>query len=217
MGPMPFDPYAHADHRSLLRAWFQHKKGRPSQKVFSERVGVSAATVSFVLSGKREMNPAWVPAWARAMGLDEDATVYLAALVDLESPSRARRVAGRATARALQHFQHAARIDAGTLVALDPWYHAAILELAACAGFREDPAWIEERLPGVDREQVGVALRTLHDAGLLPLTGSGMATPQDVSPGCSLPPCASGTSPRSTTRARRSPRCPRPNVDSRRS
>ncbi|MCB9688555.1 MAG: TIGR02147 family protein [Alphaproteobacteria bacterium] len=180
---MPFDPYAHDDHRSFLDAWFADRRGRPSQAVFAERVGVSASTVSYVKRGKRELNPSWVAGWAKAMELDDDAAHYLAALVDLESPSLARRVAARATMRAMQHFHRSAPIDAGRLVALDPWYHAAILELATCMGFREDAAWIASRLSGVTREEAETALRTLREAELLPSTGAALATSQNVSPG----------------------------------
>lgn len=183
MGVMPFDPYAHDDYRSLVNAWFADRDGRPSQRAFADQVGLSAATVSYVKLGRRELNPSWVQTWARAMGLDDDAAHYLAALVDLESPSRARRVAARATVRALQHFRRSARIDEDRLIALDPWYHAAILELAACAGFREDARWIASLLPEVTEQQVDVALRTLRDAGLLPISGDALVTPQDVSPG----------------------------------
>ncbi|MCA9493552.1 MAG: TIGR02147 family protein [Myxococcales bacterium] len=180
---MPFDPYAHDDYRSFLKAWFEHRRGRPSQRVFADRVGMSAATVSCVKRGKRDLQPSSVAIWAKAMELDEDAAHYFAALVDLESPSRARRAAARATVRALQHFHRAQPIQADRMIALDPWYHAAILELATCVGFREDPAWIASRLPNVSEEQVATALRVLGEAGLLANPGASLVTPQNVSPG----------------------------------
>ncbi len=182
--------YACDDYRAFLKGWFEERKGKVSMNSFAAKVGCSRQYVSAVIKADRDLDTTRVPSWSRALGLDDDEAHYFAALVDLELPSKVRREAARGAVRAMQRFQSSQRIGDDRLMALYPWYNAAIVELARCAGFRADPEWIAGHLTGVTPEQAARAVEDLLRVGVLRRSDDGevravgdLVTPQNVQRG----------------------------------
>lgn len=186
---MPVDLYEYRDFRAFVRAWLRSRRGRPSQNQLADRIGISKAMVSSILSGKRDLDATAVGAWAEALGLDDDEARFFAALVDLDSPSKLRRYAASSYVRAAARFRGAHHLDDRRVRLFAHWHLAAVLELAGCAGFRAEPDWIADRLrPPITATQAAEALAMLVEDGLLieregTLVPVDVATPSDIPPG----------------------------------
>ena len=123
----------------------------------------SGSWMSMALSGQRPLDPELVPAVAEFLSFDARATTYLAALVDLESPSpRARRTAWATVEATQAHRRSVAGVTDDVVKVHTRWYYPAIVELARCDGWRADPRWIAATLvPRITEAQAAEALTTL--------------------------------------------------------
>lgn len=139
-----------------------------TQRDLAKDVGRTSGWLSLVLSRQRSLDPNLVADLGRSLELSEAEANYFAALVDLESRSpRARRTAW-ATVQATQRHHREAELHADVAHAFSHWYVQAIAELAACEGFRADPAWLADTLnPPITVQQAEDAVATLLRLGML--------------------------------------------------
>jgi uncharacterized protein (TIGR02147 family) len=171
---------AELDARQLLRRNLAHVLQR------------SEGWLSLMLKGERHLDPELVAEVCRFLGLDDEESAYLTALVEFHNRSPKARQAAWATIHAIQRLQSPARLteDAAQLYA--SWYTAAIAELARCDGFRADPAWIARTLhPPITALQAEEALTRLvrlgilvpDDAGSLRQSGEQTVSPSELPSG----------------------------------
>lgn len=173
--------YEHTDYRAWMRAWFDAKQGRPSIRGFAQRAGASAAMVSSVLAGTRELAPALADQFCAIARLEPEERAYFLELVEFEqAPTRARRHAALERIMATRRFHGAQRgVDAAHLL-FSRWYAGAIAELARCEGFREDPDWIAAILrPTISREEAAEGLAMLIAGGVLVRKEDGRLGPSE--------------------------------------
>ncbi|MEQ1878289.1 MAG: TIGR02147 family protein [Bdellovibrionia bacterium] len=132
--------------KTLLRETLEARRERNpgySLRAFSRDLGVSAAALSQVMSGKRKFSLTNAISAAMALGLDTSQTdAFLSGFKiqrKTESPVYSRRLL---------------KEDQFRLVA--DWYYFAIINLTKIRGCRSEPDWIAKRL--------GLDVRTVEDA-----------------------------------------------------
>lgn len=165
--------YGYVNYRDYLRDYYEAGKEHSqaiSYRYLARKAGFSSPNFfKLVIDGERNVGPESIDKIADALGLEEDERRFFANLVafgqaeDVDERNAAfERIAAR------RRFQRARRIDRSMFEYLSHWYYPAIRELAAHPDFRDDPAWIAERLtPKVDEEAIAEALELLFEMGLL--------------------------------------------------
>lgn len=167
------DVYEYLDYRAYLRGFYLAKKqeGRGfSYRLFSRRAHVAAPNyLKLVMEGKRNLSPKVAEGFARACGLDAEASRYFVHLVAFnQAATAAERAEHYGKLTSFQRYRQAQKLDVAHAAYYSEWYIPAIRELAAAADFREDPDWISaQMLPSITPLQAKRALETLIALGLL--------------------------------------------------
>lgn len=177
------------DYRRALVAAIA-SQGRLQRDVARE-VGRSEGWLSNILNGQRRLDPGHVDELAAALALSAEESRYLAALVDLESPSSRVRDAAWSVVAAAQRQRAAGRFTEDIASAFAAWHVGAIANLARCEGFRPDAEWIAATLdPPIAKTQAQDAVTLLVRLGLLLPDGAGGLcagpvtwSPSDLPPG----------------------------------
>lgn len=182
--------YRTTDYRRFLREELK-RQGRTSAQL-GDAMSRSKAYVSLVLSGARKLDPDVVPAVAKLLELDESDRLYLAALVDLESPSkRARNHAVAVVQARRKHHEVSDDFDDSGASLYERWYVPVVFELVRCDGFRADPQWIADTVyPPITVEQAADAITLLRHLERVEDDGEGglrQRAPEQWSP-VDLPP-----------------------------
>jgi uncharacterized protein (TIGR02147 family) len=154
---MPKKQKAH----ELLKAQFEKKRAKNekfSLRLLAQKLDLSPAFVSNVLSGKRELPLQRARDFGRLLGMDAFATRKLVRALVLEQNL------DQETAGDISLDPQDLEIPVGELPSdkyleahpknhsvLEQWYYLPMLELIACEDFRADPDWIADRL-GLKRE-----------------------------------------------------------------
>lgn len=180
------DVYGYLDYREYLKDFYEAEKGRSptfSFRNFSRRIGVkSPSHMKRVIDGERSLTPTMVERYAKAIGLDLEATAYFGQLVQLND---ARTPADREHAyqrlSASRHYRRAHRLDAHQAEYCAHWYIPAVRELAARSDFEDDPTWIADQIsPAITVREAKGALDTLFELGLLVRDARGRVTQRDA-------------------------------------
>ncbi|MBI4238417.1 MAG: TIGR02147 family protein [Deltaproteobacteria bacterium] len=168
---------AYTDYIRYLADLVAYKKQHSgfSLRVFCRKSGFRSPNyLKWVLDGVRPIALKSVHKFAAGLSLDARETEYFALLVQFRE---ARDPA--AQRHAYEQMLPAQRRRAGTQTAdayqyLSRWYLVALRELVAAPDFRDDPAWIRDRL---GREITGAEIKqgfeTLERLGLLRRTANG--------------------------------------------
>lgn len=165
--------YEYIDYRAFLREHFEaSKKANPhySFRFFARRAGFSSSNfLQLVMQGKRNLGPAAVDQFAKALKLDGREAAFFADLVALDQAdtlAQKNRAFERVSSN--RRFRVARRLEGPLVEYLTHWFYPVVRELAARADFREDPKWIASQiLPRITAEQARAALATLEQLGLL--------------------------------------------------
>ena len=163
------DIYQYLDYRAYLHDWLVARAGRPSLRMLARRAKCSPALISAVTTGHRDLDTGRAETFAAAMKLDADQTSHLLSLVALaHDPSRQRRQRALDEALTTQRFRGAGQADAAAIAVTSDPEVGAVLELARCEGWRDDPAWIARSLrPPISLEAAAAALTALQTVGAL--------------------------------------------------
>lgn len=173
VGPKIPSVYEYIDYRLFLRDHFEaSKKQKPqySYRYFARKAGVASANfLQLVMQGKRNLGPASVESFARALKLDAREASFFADLVALgQAETLAERNRAFERVAANRRFRAARRLDGPFFEYLTHWYYPVVRELAARADFSEEPRWIAAQiLPRITPDQARGALATLEQLGLL--------------------------------------------------
>ncbi|MEO0602403.1 MAG: TIGR02147 family protein [Myxococcota bacterium] len=151
-------------------------------RALSEAVGRSRPWMSQVLNGRRALVPKLAVAVAEALEMNVRHQEQFVSLVEI---AWERSVYGSDVAEAFLRTQPAVHATEAEIEAQRPlakWYVAAVLELAACDGYRPDPRWIAATLePTIEPEQAQEALDALKEIGLLQSDGClGKGPPPEI-------------------------------------
>ena len=173
------DIHTYLDFREFLKDWFDTKKQanpKYSHRLFARKAGLkSPALLANVVSGRRNLTSSSAESFCDAMGLGKVDRRFFHWLVQLDQArtEEEKREAWEHIS-ASRRFRAARQIDSDSVEYLSHWYFPAIRELATCAGFRPDPAWISRTLrPQITEAQARRALETLVSLGLLIRDSSG--------------------------------------------
>ena len=169
------DIFQYMDYRAWLHDWLIARKGRPSLRMLARRAKCSPALISAVTTGTRDLDTGRAETFAAAMKLDAEQTNHLLALVALaHDPSRQRRQRALDEALATPRFRGSSRPEGAAIAVLSDPDMSAVMELARCDGWRDDPEWIARSLrPPISPEAAAAALTALQTVGALVLGEDG--------------------------------------------
>ena len=180
------DLYSYLSYRDYLRDWYAARKAadsRFSHRLFARRAGVSSPSLlNEVVHGRRNLTPRTLEGFLKALGLDDEASDFFSALVQLDQATTdEERNDAFQQVQSSRRFRSARRIEGAAFRYLSNWFYPAIRELALCEGFQNDPEWVRKRLqPRITRSQAREALEALFDLGML-VEVDGQVRPAEVS------------------------------------
>jgi len=165
--------YEYLDYRKFLADWFAHQKTirkNYSHRAFVKKTGQrSPSLLSDVINARRNLTPAGLEGFLRAMRLSAPQSRFFTALVDLdqaETPDE--KNAAWARVAATRRFRSSRRLEGDGFRYLSTWYVPAVRELANREDFRDDPKWIASQIrPKITTEQARDALDLLFEMDLL--------------------------------------------------
>jgi uncharacterized protein (TIGR02147 family) len=138
-----------------------------SLRAFARSLGVSPATISIVISGKKPVTLSLIRRVAPALKLtSEKVKNYQIELIQSTE--------GQSGQKTYQ------MVELDQVAIISDWYHYAILNLMRTTGFKAKPLWISRRL-GIKPVEAQMALERLIRVGLLSVRQAGKLT--DVSSG----------------------------------
>jgi uncharacterized protein (TIGR02147 family) len=165
--------FEYTDYRAYLRDYYVAEKARRpafSYRYFARRAGhTSPNFLKLVIEGKRNLGPASVTAFARALELDAEEASFFAELVsygqakvDADKNKHLTRIT------AARNYRKAGKIEGQLFDYLAHWYLPAIRELVARPDFVEDPKWIARELtPTITAKKAAEGLKVLINLGLV--------------------------------------------------
>lgn len=151
------------------------KNAQYSLRAFAEALGLSPATLSQVISGKRPLTLKAAKQIATHCAMDPSLRAEFLASVALGSE--------RDSSQDTTDF---AQLEMDTFSAISDWWHYAILSLGEVKGSKASPTWIAQRL-GIPQRDASAALERLSRLGLIEIKngryrqcGKALSTSQDV-------------------------------------
>lgn len=165
--------FEYTDYRSYLKDYYVAEKARRpafSYRYFARRAGhTSPNFLKLVIEGKRNLGPASVTAFARALELDAEEASFFAELVAYgQSKADADKTKHLTRITAARNYRKAGKIEGQLFEYLAHWYLPAIRELVARPDFVEDPKWIARELtPGITAKKAAEGLKVLINLGLV--------------------------------------------------
>jgi uncharacterized protein (TIGR02147 family) len=181
------DLWRYLEYRRYLSDWFRARKAanrRYSHRLFARKAGhKNPSLLLLVTQGKRNLSPANVEGFCRALDLSAEEARFFAQLVQLDqAPSHREQNEAWAQISASRRFREARALEGMGVEVISHWHYSAIHEFARADAFRADPAWIARNVrPKVTLAQAKKALEVLVELGMLVLDEDGGAEPRDVS------------------------------------
>lgn len=173
MSAPPPSVFEFLDYRRFLAAWFGAKKARQprySHRAFARRAGQrSPSALRDVIQGRRNLTPAGLEGFLKAMDLDGPEARFFRSLVRLDQAETvAEKNAAWLDITANKRWRESRPIEGSGFRYLSTWYAPAIRELANRVDFVDDPAWVAAQLrPAIEPDQAAEALELLFEMDLL--------------------------------------------------
>lgn len=161
------------DYRAFLRVYYEAEKARRpafSYRYFARRAGQASPNfLKLVIEGKRNLGKESVAAFATALDLDKEESIFFSDLVAFnQATTQEEKNRYFSRIAASRNFRKAGRIDGELFEYLSHWHIPAIRELTATPGFHEDPKWIAAQLrPAITAREASHALKVLLRLGLI--------------------------------------------------
>ena len=170
--------FDYLDYRRFLADFFAFKKSlnrHYSHRLFARKAGInSSGYFSEVLSGRRQLPHAQVPAFAKAMDLGEKETAYFGLMV---AYGHAKNDAARKSVYAMMLAAmpvHVQQVKQSQMEYFAKWYHVAVRETLAIVAVKGDGDELAEALdPPITAAQARAAIRTLEKLRLIARDGDG--------------------------------------------
>jgi uncharacterized protein (TIGR02147 family) len=173
------DLYRRLDYRTVLKEFYEESKKKDpkySFRVFAQKAGFkSKAYLIEVISKKKALSKNSIFQVTRAMGLNLREGDYFETLVRFnEAKSIAEREYNLHRLMALAGKTKAALLGGEVYGYFSEWFHPAVRELAAMAGFKKDWAALAEAVrPAITPPQARNSVELLVRLGLLKKAGNG--------------------------------------------
>lgn len=167
------DIFRYEDYRIYLRDMYQYlKSSHPgfSHRVFARLAGIKSYNyLKLVMDGQRNLSSKMIPAFVKGFKLNKQEAEFFGHTVAL---SQAQNVQSKSEILQkllrVKKFREVKEIDLDQYEYFSKWYYAAVRELMNLSEFRQDPAWISQKLGGLISEaQVVDALKRLERLGLV--------------------------------------------------
>jgi uncharacterized protein (TIGR02147 family) len=165
--------YEYIDYRKYLSDWCTHEREVSdsfSFRNFSRAAGLASPSyLKMVIDGKRNISLDTIPGFAKALKLNAEESRFFENLVHF-SQARTHKAKNLYYHRLLRNrrFRDANHLSKERYEYFSKWYYAAIREMVALPGFRDDPSWIAKRLrPQVTKAEAKAALALLLRLGLV--------------------------------------------------
>lgn len=128
-----------------------------SLRAFAKQLGVSAATLSGILSGKRKLTAEMMGKIGYALNFNPE-----------EVWGYQRQALGHQDNSAHAKF---VELSQEMFMIVSEWYHLTILELMKLSDFKPEINWISKRL-GINSNQIKIAIERLQRVGVLEIRGN---------------------------------------------
>lgn len=128
------------------------KNPQYSLRAYAKQLGVSAATLSGILSGKRKLTAEMMGKIGFALNLNPE-----------EVWNYQKQTLGHEQTLANDRFRE---LSQEMFMIVSEWYHLTILELMKLSDFKPEVRWISKRL-GVNPNQIQIAIDRLQKVGIL--------------------------------------------------
>ncbi|HEX4923586.1 MAG TPA: TIGR02147 family protein [Bdellovibrionales bacterium] len=158
--------FGYHDYRAYIRDLLAHAKKKDSEyslRHLGKQAGVSAAYLSVVLSGHKNLSEKISDKLIKVLGLTEDEASYFRLLRTIADSDEAEE--RHQALEQIQKFRRYRRMNPRETEIyryLTKWYYVAIRELATLPDFKMDPHWIQERLCyPLSQQEIQKALRFL--------------------------------------------------------
>ncbi|MBX3248074.1 MAG: TIGR02147 family protein [Myxococcales bacterium] len=167
------DVFVYLDYRAYLRDYYESKKASSrgfSFRSFSRRAGLKSPNyLKLVMDGDRNLTASMAERFARACGLDDEASAFFVALVAFnQARSATERNGAYSRLTGFRRYRQAHQLDLQHAAYHSTWYLPAIRELVLRPDFEEDPAWVAKALvPSIAKAEAREALDTLLELGML--------------------------------------------------
>ena len=174
--------FTYLDYRVYLNHWLESRKAtstRYTLSMFARLAGCTASHCRNVFDSVRDLLPPYVDGFIRALHLDEDEAEFFTLLVrHNQAPTHADKARVMEQISGLRRFREARPLQGEQFLCLARPAYVAIYELARCAGFHEDPAWIASTLrPQITATEASSALADLQAVNLLIRNEAGRLVP----------------------------------------
>jgi uncharacterized protein (TIGR02147 family) len=176
--------FDYLDYRAYLRdVYLEGKKRGLSHRSFSRRAGLRSPNyLKRVIDGDRNLSAEMTARFAKALGLDREASEYFTDLVHF---THAHTITERNTyygkLTGSRRYRKAQALDLAHAAYHSTWYLPAIRELATRSDFVDDPGWIASSLvPPIGKAEAARALETLLELGLLKRDSNGRVRQTDA-------------------------------------
>jgi len=179
------DIFSYTDYKTFLKDYYIFRKNKNqhfSSRSFAQQTGVAPSVMKDVTSGRRNLTIPVMQRYAEAMKLTTREIRYFEILVRFVNSKNNTdkndafvemiRMRGKAGIRFLgeEHYEFFSK-----------WYHSAIRELVTLPDFREDPAWIAQKLfPPITPAQARKSLELLVSIGILTRDKNGVLIQKDA-------------------------------------
>lgn len=167
------DIFSTIDYRAFLRAYYElQKQQNPhfSFRFFARLAGLaSSGYLKMVMEGERNLSPAFIGKFSKALKLNKKEATYFEALVLFnQATSDAERDLYFERLSALKPKSKLTGLQKDQLGYFTKKHYVVIREMIALPDFQEDPAWIGKRLsPPIKPKEVEEALQALLRLGLI--------------------------------------------------
>lgn len=167
------DVFRYVDYRVYLRemyAYLKRTKPQFSYRFFARQAGFSSPNfLKLVIDGKRNLTPASIASFARALRQNAAQRDYFSNLVLMnQATSTDERNQHYLRLSRARGYLQVRRIERDQYDYYTTWYAPPIRELIAVEGFREDPAWIAAQLvPAITAAQATRVLKLLERLRLI--------------------------------------------------
>ena len=165
--------FDYLDYRAFLRDAYTDLKARQrgfSYRWFSRRAGMSSPNfLKLVIDGQRNLTGRSAEQFAQALGLSGREVAFFHELVGFgQAGTAAEKNRFFERIGAFRRHRAVRSLERQAFEYLSCWYYPAVRELVSCAGFREDPEWIAQRLiPAITPAEARRALDLLLELGLI--------------------------------------------------
>jgi uncharacterized protein (TIGR02147 family) len=163
--------YEYHEYRKYLEDYltFLKKEKRITAKRVAEDLSISAAFLSMIIKGKRNLDENIMLELAEIFKLNNQEKSFFGSLLILnDSDDQTERSKAYKKLTKFKKFKKLNDEELITHKYLDKWYYVAIREMSFLKDFKEDPKWIQNRLRvKIKAEEIKKALKFLKENKML--------------------------------------------------